>query len=247
MIKDKTKFGKVSNRFIIGGYLFVIIASIVSIIIRTVTYDQNINLVEQVTTIIVTILFLLIYIFTRHVFAEKYHHIPNQYYYITMIFAFFSTYLGSYLNFYEAFSWWDDVLHLTSGILLGLFSIIIVSYTIGKRFGKYKSRSDIITLVIIGCLLSLSFAVFWEFYEYSYDHFFDGNMQRGVILENPEELDYPFVVRPSGRIVGQDLQDTMFDMLLATLGSIIAGFYAYYHFSSIQLRLDEENNFENEK
>lgn len=247
MKSTDSKFGKFSNRFIIGAFSLAIILLVTSISYNVYTDNPDANISEQVVTLIVSSIFLGIYIFTRHIFKGKFSHIPDQFYYIAMLFAYFSTYLGSYLNFYEAFSWWDDALHFSSGILIGLLSIIIVSYTIGNRFGKYKTKGDIIFLIIIGGLLSLSVAVFWEFYEFAYDYFVDGNMQRGLIVEDYDIGNVPVVLRPSGRLVGQDLLDTMNDMFLATAGAIIAGIYSYGHFAAIQLNINKERDNKNEK
>lgn len=247
MKKRDTKFAKFSNRLIIGSFSLVIILITISIIIGGYKEKSNSNIAELVATLIITAMFLGLYVLSRHIFEDKFHYIPDQYFYIAMVFAYFSTYLGSYLNFYEAFSWWDDVLHFSSGVLLALLSIIIVSYVIGHRFAKYKSKSDIFLLVVIGGLLSLSIAIFWEFYEFSYDYITDGNMQRGYIVDvenlEPDDLQ----IRPSGRIVGEDLRDTMNDMFLATGGSVVAGIYAYYHFSSIQLELNRKPEEEDEE
>ncbi len=244
MNSTDSKFGKFSNRFIIGAFSLAIILLIASITFNVYTNNKDANISEQVVTLIVSTLFLITYIFTRHIFKDKFSYIPDQYYYIAMLFAYFSTYLGSYLNFYEAFSWWDDALHFSSGILIGLFSIILVSYTIGNRFGKYKTKSDIVFLIIIGGLLSLSVAVFWEFYEFSYDHFTDGNMQRGLIVEDYNIENSGVVLRESGRLVGDDLRDTMNDMFLATAGAFIAGLYSYGHFAALQLKIDKEKHNE---
>ncbi len=246
MENNNSKFGKISNRFIISAFSLAIVLIIISIAYNIYTNNQDANISEQVVTLIVSTLFLSIYVFTRHIFKGKFSYIPDQFYYIAMIFAYFSTYLGSYLNFYEAFTWWDDALHLSSGVLIGLFSIIVVSYVIGHRFGKYKTKSDILFLIITGCLLSLSAAILWEFYEFSYDYIVDGNMQRGVIVEDINNFNLEENMRPSGRIVGQDLKDTMNDMFLATIGALIAGIYSYYHFAAIQLNINRERE-ENEK
>jgi hypothetical protein len=153
-----------------------------------------------------------------------------------MIFAFFSVYLGSYLNFYEKFGWWDVILHFTSGILIGLVSIIIVSYFVSINFGEYTRKSDIVFLVIVGILVSISIGVLWEFYEYLYDMFFDGNMQRSIVINDISTFDFSPYIRKSGRFIDEGLKDTMFDLFLAVSGAIIAGVYSYFHFSSIQIK-----------
>jgi hypothetical protein len=227
----KFKISKIADRIIIGGFAFVILTSLIINIYLTVVEERGIDF----STIIVTIVFLVVYLMSEKLYKQKFNNIPEVYYYVTMIFAFFAVYLGSYLNFYERFGWWDVILHFTSGILIGLVSIITVSYFVTIKFGKYTKKSDILFLVIVGLLASISVAVFWEFYEYLYDYLFDGNMQRGIVIENADKFEIERYVRKSGRFIDIGLQDTMQDMFLAVLGAIVAGLYSYFHFAAIQL------------
>ncbi len=187
--------------------------------------------------VVVSVLFLGVYILGRKFYSEYLDFLPQMYYYITMLFALCAIYMGSYLNFYEAIPWWDTMLHFVSGILLGLMSIIIVSFVVKKRFGKFKDNGDILFLVIVGVLVSISIAVFWEFYEYAFDYLADGNMQRSIIVENPEAYDFSQHIRESGRFMDPGLKDTVKDQFLAVAGAIIAGIYSYYHFYAIQLNI----------
>lgn len=190
--------------------------------------------------VIVSILFLLVYLLGKKYYQRYLDFLPSRYYYIAMFFSLLSVYLGSYLNFYEAFAWWDVVLHFSSGILLGFFSIIMVSFIACRRLGQFKNRGDVIFLIIIGVLVSISVAVFWEFYEYLYDYVTGGNMQEGLVIkEGATSFDMTPYMYSTGRVVGLDLTDTMFDQLLAVTGAIIAGIYSLFHFKSIQLNIEE--------
>lgn len=234
------RIGKITNRIIIGGFAFVIAMSVAAIIYGNITDKFN-DLSVLYNNIFITLLFLGVYLLVTRFYNEKLAFIPPSYYYIAMIFAYLAIFLGSYLNFYEYIPWWDTMLHFSSGILLGLLSIILVSYIISNRFGKYKSNRDILIIVCIGVLVSMSIAVFWEFYEISYDYITDGNMQRSLIIENPSEFDVESYLRPSGRFVDPGLMDTMKDQFLATAGALIAGVYSYFHFSAIQLEINKES------
>ncbi len=234
----KSNFAKISNIIILSGFSIILISNIVLAII----IDSNESKSEIYQSIAVSTLFLITYILSKQIYKNRFSIIPETYYYITMLFGFLSVYLGSYLNFYEAIFWWDTMLHFSSGILLGLLSIIIVSFVISNNFGEYKNKRDIITLVVIGVLLSMSLAIFWEFYEFTYDYILDGNMQRGIIIENAENFDPTPYMRASGRFVDPGLTDTMKDMFLATTGAFIAGIYSFIHFNQIQLKLNKKNS-----
>ncbi len=226
---------KYSSEFIIGGFTIVILLNIASIVYGHIKSSEDLS--THYLTIFVTLIFLGGYLISKKIYENKLSFIPDSYYYIAMIFAYLALFLGSYLNFYEKITWWDTMLHFASGILLGLLSIIIVSYIISHRFATYKSKRDIIILICIGVLLSMSIAVFWEFYEYTYDYIVDGNMQRSVIVEDSSTFDASPYLRPSGRFVDPGLQDTIKDQFLATIGAFVAGIYSYYHFNAIQLQL----------
>ncbi len=241
-MKD-SKLSKRLDRLIIFLFAFFITVGIVINIYHIVNesqmkyvIDENYNNVNWIP-VFVSSLFLGVYILGRKFYGEHLDFLPPLYYYITMLFAVCSVYLGSYLDFYEAISWWDTMLHFVSGILLGLISIIIVSFVVKSRFGKFSDNKDILFLVIVGVLVSISIAVFWEFYEYSFDYLADGNMQRSIIVDDPSTYDFSSHIRKSGRFIDPGLKDTMKDQFLAVAGAVIAGIYSYYHFYAIQLNI----------
>lgn len=209
--------------FIIGSFLIVIFSGL---FFYFFTDDGQTSL----PNVIGTAFLLVLYIFINKIYETRFPIVPPSFFFSTMIFAFFSVYLGSFLNFYERFPWWDILLHFSSGILLTLLCIILVASYTQWYIGPYKNTKDILFLVIIGMLVSISLAVFWEFYEYGYDLLFDGNMQRSFIVENVASYDFAQYVRPSGRFMDPGLQDTMFDMFLATSGAFLASIYAFTHF-----------------
>lgn len=230
--KKETAISKYSNMIIIGTFSFVIILSLILNFYGLFVKGQ---MIVGFDVTLVTILFLVFYVKTKKLFHDKFSFLSPNYYYITMFFAFLAVFLGSYLNFYEMIPWWDTMLHFSSGILLGLVSIIAVTAFIIKNFDDIDSQIDIVFIVVVGILVSISYAVFWEFYEFCYDYIvFGGNMQRSIIvnLELPMESQFdqlsPYI-RASGRYIDEGLMDTMKDMFLATIGAMIAGVYAYFH------------------
>lgn len=242
----KSKYKKIADRVIMIGFILTILSGIVIGINSEVKYGQFIGL----KFLVLSILLLGTYILTEKVFIQKFSFIPTSFYYIAVVFAFFATYLGSILNFYERFAWWDDVLHFTSGILLGMLTIIVTSFLVIKRFGTLHRKKDIIVMVVIGVMASISIAVFWEFYEFSYDYFFDGNMQRSIIIDDPASFDVTMYMRPSGRFVDPGLVDTMGDFFQAVCGSIIAGIYCATHYILITKNItnySKTNNIEIEE
>lgn len=222
----ENKYKKITDRIIIIGCIITILSGI----ILGINSERHGQSFIGLKFLVLSIVLLGTYIITEKIFIQKFSIVPAGFYYIAVAFAFFSTYLGSILNFYERFEWWDDVLHFTSGILLGMLCIIITSFFIIKRFSKLTRKSDIIMIVIMGVMMSMSIAVFWEFFEFSYDYLLDGNMQRSLIITDPKNFDVTPYLRPSGRFVDPGLVDTMGDFFQAVCGATIAGIYCATHY-----------------
>ncbi len=232
------KFKKYSDLIVKSSFLFIIISGIIFNAFFFATGRET----QGIDVIVITILFYTAYIFAERFFKEKLYFVPSAFYYVAIIFAFFATYLGSYLNFYEKFEVWDDILHFISGILLGVLCIILTSFVVIKRFGNITKKPDIIFMVVVGVLVSISVAVFWEFYECTFDYVFDGNMQRSLIVPpeaDPTAYNISMYLRPSGRFVDPGLMDTMGDFFQAVSGAFIAGFYCFFHYAKIAKNIEE--------
>ncbi len=227
-------YKKYSDRIVKGSFLFIIL-SIIAFNILSVLQGKGF---ASLDVLVITAVFLCAYTFGEKFMAEKLYFIPSAFYYIAIIFAFFSSYLGSFLNFYEKFEIWDDILHFVSGILLGILCIILASFVVIKRFGKITNKADILFMVVVGVLVSISIAVFWEFYECAFDYLFDGNMQRSLIITDPANFDVTPYLRPSGRYVDPGLMDTMGDFFQAVSGAILAGIYCFVHYTVISKNIE---------
>ncbi len=227
MLKGNSKCKKIVDLIVKLSFIIIIVGGLASHIVALVIKN---TMKVDLNTIFVSALFLIAYILTEKIYQNKFQFIPDIYYYITVLFAYLSVFLGSYLNFYEKIEWWDTMLHFSSGILIGLVSIIVVSLLITYFFAEINTKQKLLVVVIIGMLASLSCAVFWEFYEYFIDAILDWNMQRGIIVDNSLPLDDQILpyLRPSGRLLDTALTDTMQDMALATIGSLIALGIAYW-------------------
>ncbi len=236
------KMKEYSDRIVKGSFIFIILSGIVFNVFFLLTGKESFG----IDIIVITSLFLMAYLYSEKYFNKKLYFVPSAFYYVAIMFGFFACYLGSYLNFYEKFNFWDNMLHFTSGVLLAMLCIIITTFIVVKRFGKITKKPDILFMVIVGVLVSISIAVFWEFYEFTYDYMFDGNMQRSVIITDPANFDVTPYLRPSGRLMDPGLLDTMGDFFLAVSGAILAGIYSFIHYAVICKSI-EEYDFEPDK
>ncbi len=117
------------------------------------------------------------------------------------LFIFGAQCLGSVLDFYGKFLWWDTMLHTISGVIF-----YFVGTTIVEQMSKKYENQNINKMIIIsfGICFALASGVVWEVFEYGVDTFLGQNMQ---ITEG---------------LVGREaIKDTMIDLISVTVGTIV--------------------------
>lgn len=134
-------------------------------------------------------------------------YMPASLQLIIICFVFLSMFLGEIHGFYELYWWWDKLLHITSGILLGVIGFILAFILNGQETIRMRISPFFV------CAFAVMFAVFmgvvWEIFEFSMDQWFGFNMQ----------------VRESGVI------DTMDDLIVDMIGAIAVGIWGYFYSS----------------
>lgn len=123
--------------------------------------------------------------------------------FIYFLFVFIALILGSIYNLYRTISWFDLLAHFLSGIVTCVLALIIL-----KKFDLLKKDLPIFHIVFI-IAFSLMIASFWEFFEFLSDKVLKGDTQ-WVLLTG--------------------VDDTMTDMLIAFLSSVI--FSVFYYIGS---------------
>jgi hypothetical protein len=130
-------------------------------------------------------------------------YIPTSISVVTVSFIIVSLVFGSYFDFYERFTQLDDLLHGFYGAAFAVIGFIVIQYI----SALHGIRNDI----MIVCLFSFCFAVtggaLWEIYEYGFDTFTGGNMQRVNF--------------------GTGVTDTMHDIILETTAAFVINLYIY--------------------
>lgn len=241
-LNQDTKYSKLLKRIIEVGFMITIAASIISIVLSDELFSKNL------LNFILTLVLLSIYVITKHVYSARFSYIPTIYYYGAMMFGFLAYVLGEVYDFYELFPWWDNVLHFSSGVLIGFVVIIIVDYYQTKFYVRKNIWQDAVFTIVIASAASISIAVFWEFFEYSFDFFFGGNMQDGFMWgQGVTMAEVQSHILPSGRFMDKALQDTLFDQFLATCGAVISATINYYVFAWNRKNNVYDNHIEFEK
>lgn len=113
---------------------------------------------------------------------------------VYVLFIILAQFLGSVVNFYNKIWWYDLFAHFLSGILTSVLSLVVLNW-----FGVYNRKNKWFNFLFI-ISFTLMIASIWEFMEFGTDTFFGMNVQHSIET---------------------GVRDTMEDMLVAFLGSLI--------------------------
>ncbi len=152
---------------------------------------------------------------------------------IIVVFCFSGLILGDALNMYQKLPWWDDLLHIESGVLLvaiGLWLLRVATAENDKpvRFNKW-------VLAIYLVMFSLGFATFWEVIEFSLDDLFGFNTQQFMATTTGS-----IVVKTDVPLCGHAaLCDTMMDLSYTLIGAVPAAIYCLIRHDKIMARYEK--------
>ena len=136
--------------------------------------------------------------------------IPSEFTMLVIIFVFASLFLGEIQGFYLRFWWWDKVLHISSGLLLGIFGFLLV-YVLNEN-SRIHVVLNIRFVALFAFLFAVSTGVLWEIFEFGMDRFFGTNMQKMI---------------PGDPLSG--LTDTMWDLIVDTLGAAAISLLGWWY------------------
>jgi hypothetical protein len=126
--------------------------------------------------------------------------LPVAYELLIAVFIFATVFMGEIGDAYNKFWWWDIVLHASSGVLLGYVGFLVL-YVLYRQKKLIASASLVAFFTLVTGLAS---AGVWEIFEFAADMLLGTSMQRGAV-------------------------DTMSDIIVASIGSVIAAVVAYVH------------------
>lgn len=125
--------------------------------------------------------------------------LPVEVDFVITVFLFLHFILGEAENYYIRFWWFDLMLHVSSGLTIGLVGFIII------YFFLFTHRIEMNPSLVVTFSVSFSLATgaLWEIFEFSMDTTFGFNMQKSGIV------------------------DTMTDLIVDFLGACLVGIWAY--------------------
>jgi len=127
-------------------------------------------------------------------------YIPAEFEALAVIFIFASLFLGEIHAYYVRFWWWDAVLHMGSGFLLGVLGFLLVYVLNEKEDLEFHMKPGFVALFAL--MFAVGMGALWEIFEFAMDSLFGMNMQKG-----PE--------------------DTMWDLIVDAIGALIISILGY--------------------
>ena len=134
-------------------------------------------------------------------------------FYLIYSFIFGAMYLGNVFDFYLIIPMYDKILHLLSGLILGMIGyILFVHVSNGATEGSFKRYMPILFSIIF----SIAGAAVWEIWEFSTDQLF------GFLSQN------------------NSLHDTMWDIICGSIMGIISSIPIYLYIKGRKIKYIEK-------
>lgn len=166
-------------------------------------------------------------------------HIALPVFIFTLLYAV-GPMLGFCYNLYYHVPWWDKMLHIFGGVAFALLGLFLF-----EKFADPQRVRRWMTVVFALCF-SMAVAVGWEFFEYGMDTLFGMDMQDDTVITEITSYLLDGAPGEAGSIrditavtvngkplpvrgyIDIGLNDTMWDMLLETLGTlVVVGWYLW--------------------
>lgn len=201
----KRKIAKARVYFIFNQIImFLILLSFIIFFFLTNDDSQKSRLLFNALQ---ALLFIVITIIPRTINKKTKYTVPE---FMIIIFDLFCTchfVLGEIAQFYVYIKYWDAILHMLSGFMLGILGFSFVQIISNNESNKLNPKFCVFFAICFG----LSIGMLWEIIEFIIDNIFMTNMQR-YINDSTGEL-----------LIGQKaLNDTMKDLILDTIGVTVS-------------------------
>ena len=154
-------------------------------------------------------------LFIPRILVKKYgFHFPEHIKIPYFAFLYCAIFLGEVKNYYITVPLWDDILHCFSGVMAGLFAFMLTAVVLSGK-SLLENAVPPAFIALFAFVFSVSVGVIWEIYEFSLDLLFETNMQK--YRQNDGTM-----------LIGRAaLFDTMKDLIIDSLGSLIASLVGY--------------------
>ena len=119
---------------------------------------------------------------------------------------------GSYFKLFDKISWFDNFMHILSGVVCAVFG-----YDFAVIIQRKKGQCAATLAALFSITFALSIAVGWEFYEFLMDTLHGTNLQLAKYGSETAQIDISKYHNEYGYL---GLVDTMTDMMMNAIGGI---------------------------
>lgn len=195
-----------------GQFAFWIIVRITLIICATYSFiiGDNVMGFESIFCFIFTHLWDMFQIFGNGSFIEE---VPPFSQTMLNIIIFVGILFGSYFGFFDGFWWFDNFMHILSGIVSACFG-----YDFAVIIQRKKGKCAATLAAIFSLMFALSIALGWEFYEFLMDSLHGTNLQLAHYGKETAMYD---ISKYNGEYGYLGLVDTMTDMMMNAVGGVL--------------------------
>ena len=155
-----------------------------------VLFTIIISIIEFNFFLIASSVIILLFSALPAIIERKYHiMLPVEVELSFTTFIFLHFILGEAANYYYRFWWFDELLHISSGILIGIVGFVII------YFFLYTNRvtANPLMVAVFSVSFSLAAGAIWEIFEFMMDLTFGFNMQKTGLMDTMTDLIVDFL------------------------------------------------------
>lgn len=112
--------------------------------------------------------------------------IPPEFHSMAVVFIYASLFLGEVRGYYARFWWWDVLLHMGAGFMLGILGFLLVHVLNEKKEIEMHMKPGFVAL--FSFMFAIGLGALWEIFEFGMDQVFGLNMQKSGLVDTMWDL-----------------------------------------------------------
>lgn len=194
---------------LLARWLFILLS-----VVSGIQYYLQGNMIRVVSALLTIGLFILFPLAGRLLKLR----FPLSFKVIWLLFIIAAMYLGELHNFFYRFSWWDEMVHSCTAMLL-TYSALIVAHILSRDRDLTRHLGPLMTAALM-LSMTLAFGAVWELFEFSVDKVLGLNLLKGRATTDMNSV-YDWQ---------RALENTMADLLMDLSGALAVAAAALLHF-----------------
>lgn len=203
------------------------------------------------------ILSLILFLLPAFVQTNFGIELPETLEIIVLLFVFAAEILGEISGFYMKISFWDSMLHTTTGFLAAAIGFALLD--ILNRNDRFKFQISPVYMAIVAFCFSMTVGAVWELFEFSMDFFFGLDMQKDMIISSVNSVSLDLtrsnevisitdivateIITASGEVIRLSdygitgyldvgIIDTMKDLFVNFIGAVVFSVIGFFYIKS---------------